>query len=397
MTDWQKLEHDYYMPTFKRIPITLIKGQGAKVWDENDKEYLDFVSGIAVNSLGHCHPVVVKAITEQANTLMHTSNLYYTIPQLKLAELLVKNSCMDKVFICNSGTEATEGAVKLARRYGHIHLNGAYEVITGTGSFHGRTLAMVSASGQSKFQEPYIPIPSGFINVDYNNIEALKAATNERTCAVMMEPIQGESGVHLTDDDYLKNVREWCDQKGILLILDEIQTGAGRTGTLFAYQQYGIEPDIMTLAKGLAGGFPIGAILCKDKASVFAAGEHGSTFGGNPLACATGYAVFKTIVDNDIPLNAKVTGKYLTKRLNEMKQKYNFISDVRGRGLLQAIELSDKNAMHVVMGCLEKGLLVNKIGDSIIRFMPPLVIGRDEVDKAIDILDAVLTDICSAR
>ncbi|MFA6347053.1 MAG: acetylornithine transaminase [Dehalococcoidales bacterium] len=397
MTDWQKLEHDYYMPTFKRIPITLIKGQGAKVWDENDKEYLDFVSGIAVNSLGHCHPVVVKAITEQANTLMHTSNLYYTIPQLKLAELLVKNSCMDKVFICNSGTEATEGAVKLARRYGHIHLNGAYEVITGTGSFHGRTLAMVSASGQSKFQEPYIPIPSGFINVDYNNIEALKAATNERTCAVMMEPIQGESGVHLTDDDYLKNVREWCDQKGILLILDEIQTGAGRTGTLFAYQQYGIEPDIMTLAKGLAGGFPIGAILCKDKASVFAAGEHGSTFGGNPLACATGYAVFKTIVDNDIPLNAKVTGQYLTKRLNEMKQKYNFISDVRGRGLLQAIELSDKNAMHVVMGCLEKGLLVNKIGDSIIRFMPPLVIGRDEVDKAIDILDAVLTDICSAR
>ena len=397
MTDWQKLEHDYYMPTFKRIPITLVKGQGAKVWDENDKEYLDFVSGIAVNSLGHCHPVVVKAITEQANTLMHTSNLYYTIPQLKLAELLVKNSCMDKVFICNSGTEATEGAVKLARRYGHLHLNGAYEVIAGTGSFHGRTLAMVSASGQSKFQEPYIPIPSGFINVEYNNIEALKAATNERTCAVMMEPIQGESGVHLTDDDYLKNVREWCDQKGILLILDEIQTGAGRTGTLFAYQQYGIEPDIMTLAKGLAGGFPIGAILCKDKASVFAAGEHGSTFGGNPLACATGYAVFKTIVDNDIPLNAKVTGKYLTKRLNEMKQKYNFISDVRGRGLLQAIELSDKNAMHVVMGCLEKGLLVNKIGDSIIRFMPPLVIGRDEVDKAIDILDAVLTDICSAR
>ncbi|MDD3994328.1 MAG: aminotransferase class III-fold pyridoxal phosphate-dependent enzyme, partial [Dehalococcoidales bacterium] len=280
---------------------------------------------------------------------------------------------------------------------GHLHLNGAYEVITGTGSFHGRTLAMVSASGQSKFQEPYIPIPSGFINVEYNNIEALKAATNERTCAVMMEPIQGESGVHLTDDDYLKNVREWCDQKGILLILDEIQTGAGRTGTLFAYQQYGIEPDIMTLAKGLAGGFPIGAILCKDKASVFAAGEHGSTFGGNPLACATGYAVFKTIVDNDIPLNAKVTGKYLTKRLNEMKQKYNFISDVRGRGLLQAIEFSDKNALSVVMGCLEKGLLVNKIGDSIIRFMPPLVIGRDEVDKAIDILDAVLTDICSAR
>ncbi len=397
MTDWHKLEHDYYMPTFKRIPITLVKGQGARVWDDNDREYLDFVSGIAVNSLGHCHPVVVKAITEQANTLMHTSNLYYTIPQLKLAELLIKNSCMDKVFICNSGTEATEGAVKLARRYGHLHLNGAYEVITGTGSFHGRTLAMVSASGQTKFQEPYIPIPSGFINVEYNNIEALKAATNERTCAVMMEPIQGESGVHLPDNDYLQKVRAWCDEKGILLILDEIQTGAGRTGTLFAYQQYGIEPDIMTLAKGLAGGFPIGAILCKDKASVFAAGEHGSTFGGNPLACATGYAVFKTIVDNDIPLNAKLTGQYLTKRLNEMKQKYNFILEVRGRGLLQAIEISDKNALSVTVGCLEKGLLVNKIGDSIIRFMPPLIIGRDEVDKAIDILDAALSDTSPVR
>jgi predicted acetylornithine/succinylornithine family transaminase len=397
MSNWFSLEQEYYMPTFKRIPVTLVKGQGAKVWDENGKEYLDFVSGIAVNSLGHCHPVVVKAISEQANTLMHTSNVYYTIPQLKLAELLVKNSCLDKVFICNSGTEATEGAVKLARRYGHLHLNGAYEVITGTGSFHGRTLAMVSASGQSKFQEPYIPIPSGFINVEYNNIDALKEATTDKTCAVMMEPIQGESGVHLPDDDYLKKVKAWCYEKGILLILDEIQTGVGRTGTLFAYQQYGVEPDIMTLAKGLAGGFPIGAILCKNKASVFAAGEHGSTFGGNPLACATGYAVFKTVVDNDISLNAKVTGQYLTKRLNEMKQKYGSIAEVRGRGLLQAIELSDKHALPVVMGCLEKGLLVNKIGDSIIRFMPPLIIGRDEVDKAIDILDAALSDICTVK
>ena len=397
MSNWQELEHEYYMPTFKRIPVTLVKGQGAKVWDENDKEYLDFVSGVAVNSLGHCHPVVVKAISEQAGTLMHTSNVYYTIPQVKLAELLVKNSCLDKVFICNSGTEATEGAVKLARRYGHLHLNGAYEVITGTGSFHGRTLAMVSASGQTKFQEPYIPIPSGFVNVEYNNIDAIKAATTDKTCAVMMEPIQGESGVHLPDDDYLKKVRQWCDQKGLLLILDEIQTGVGRTGTLFAYEQYGVEPDIMTLAKGLAGGFPIGAILCKNKASVFAAGEHGSTFGGNPLACATGYAVFKTIVDDDISLNAKVTGQYLTKKLNELKQKYSFISEVRSRGLLQAIELDGKNAMPVVMNCLENGLLVNKIGDSIIRFMPPLIIGRDDIDKAIDILDSALSDICQTN
>jgi predicted acetylornithine/succinylornithine family transaminase len=397
MSNWQELEHEYYMPTFKRIPVTLVKGQGAKVWDDNGKEYLDFVSGIAVNSLGHCHPVVVNAVTEQVNTLIQTSNNYYTIPQLKLAELLVKNSCLDKVFICNSGTEATEGAVKLARRYGHLHLKGAYEVITGTGSFHGRTLAMVSASGQTKFQEPYIPIPSGFVNVEYNNIDAIKAATTEKTCAVMMEPIQGESGVHLPDDDYLKKVRQWCDEKGILLILDEIQTGIGRTGTLFAYEQYGVEPDIMTLAKGLAGGFPIGAILAKNSASVFAAGEHGSTFGGNPLACATGYAVLKTIVDNGISLNAKVTGQYLTKKLNELKQKYGIISEVRGRGLLQAIEFEDKIALPVLMGCLENGLLLNKVGDTILRFMPPLVIGRDDIDKAIDILDPVLSSMCKTN
>jgi predicted acetylornithine/succinylornithine family transaminase len=397
MSNWQELEHEYYMPTFKRIPVTLVRGQGIKVWDDNGKEYMDFVSGIAVNSLGHCHPVVVKAVTEQVNTLIQTSNNYYTIPQLKLAELLVKNSCLDKVFICNSGTEATEGAVKLARRYGHIHLNGAYEVITGTGSFHGRTLAMVSASGQTKFQEPYIPIPSGFVNVEYNNIDAIKAATTDKTCAVMMEPIQGESGVHLPDDDYLKKVRAWCDEKGILLILDEIQTGIGRTGTLFAYQQYSVEPDIMTLAKGLAGGFPIGAILAKGRASVFAAGDHGSTFGGNPLACATGYAVLKTIIDNDISLNAKVTGQYLTQKLNELKQKYNFIKEARGRGLLQAIEFDSKIASQVVMACLENGLLLNKVGDTIIRFMPPLIIGRDDIDKALDILDAVLSDICPAK
>jgi acetylornithine/N-succinyldiaminopimelate aminotransferase len=397
MSNWQELEHEYYMHIFNRIPVTLVKGQGAKVWDDNGKEYLDFVSGIAVNSLGHCHPVVINAVTEQVKTLIQTSNNYYTIPQLKLAELLVKNSCLNKVFICNSGTEATEGAVKLARRYGHLFLKGAYEVITGTGSFHGRTLAMVSASGQVKFQEPYIPIPSGFINVEYNNIEAIKAATTEKTCAVMMEPIQGESGVNLPDDDYLKQVRQWCDEKGILLILDEVQTGIGRTGTLFAYQQYGVEPDIMTLAKGIASGVPIGVIMAKDRASVFTPGEHGSTFGGNPLACAAGYAVLKTIIDNDVPLNAKVTGQYLTKRLKDMQKKYSFITEVRGRGLLQAIDFDSKIALKVLMSCLEEGLLLNKVGDITLRFMPPLIIGRDDIDKAIDILDKVLSGICPVK
>ncbi len=288
MSRWQELEHKYYMNTFERTPVTLVRGQGARVWDEDGRQYLDFVAGWAVNSLGHCHPVVVEAVCKQVNTLIQTSNSFYTIPQIQLAELLVQNSGLDKVFLCNSGLEANEGAVKLARRYGKLHLDGAYQVITTLGSFHGRSLAMVAASGQSKYQQPYLPLPAGFTNVEYNNVEAIQAATTRQTCAVMLEPIEGEGGVNVPGSDYLPAVRAWCDQSGILLILDEIQTGIGRTGTLFAYEQTGIKPDIMTLAKGLASGIPIGAVVASDKASVFAPGEHGSTFGGNPVACAAG-------------------------------------------------------------------------------------------------------------
>ncbi|GAI77305.1 unnamed protein product, partial [marine sediment metagenome] len=297
MSNWQELEHQYFMHTFDRVPVTLVKGQGARVWDEDGREYLDFVAGWAVDSLGHCHPVVAEAVTEQAHTLIQTSNQFYTIPQLRLAELLVQNSCLDKVFLCNSGAEANEGAVKLARRYGKLNLNGAYEVITAMNSFHGRTLAMTAATGQPKFQQPYLPLPLGFINVEYNNIEAIKKATTNQTCAVMLEPVEAEGGVIIPDDKYLAAVRAWCNQKGILLILDEIQTGVGRTGTLFAYEQYSIEPDIMTLAKGLGSGVPIGAVLAKDRASVFVPGDHGSTFGGNVLACAASYAALRFIID----------------------------------------------------------------------------------------------------
>ncbi len=392
MKNWQELEHKYYMPTFDRIPITLVKGQGARVWDENGREYLDFVAGWAVNSLGHCHPAVIAAVTEQVKTLIHTSNSYYTIPQLNLAELLVQNSCLDKVFLCNSGAEAAEGAVKLARRYGHLHLKGAYEVITTTGSFHGRTLAMVSASGQSKFQQPYIPLPSGFVNIEYNNIKAIEKAINNKTCAVMLEPIQGEGGVNMPDDNYLKAVQDLCKQKGLLFILDEIQTGIGRTGSLFAYEQYGVEPDIMTLAKGLASGIPIGAILAKDRASVFAAGEHGSTFGGNPLACAAGYATLKFIIDNKITENARQMGQNLSAGLKRLEQKFKFITDVRGRGLLQAMEFNSDIAQPLVMACLNGGLLVNKLKDNALRFMPPLIIGKDEIDEALGIIDKVLSN-----
>ncbi len=395
MNNWQALELKYYMPTFKRMPLTIVKGRGARVWDENGKQYLDFVAGWAVNSLGHCHSAVVDAVTEQVKTLINVSNSYYTIPQLKLAELLVQNSCLDKVFFCNSGAEATEGAVKLARRYGHLHLNGAYEVITTTGSFHGRTLAMISASGQSKFQQPYMPLPSGFINVEYNNIEAIKAAIKSNTCAVMLEPVQGEGGVNLPDDDYLKAVQELCQQRGILFILDEIQTGISRTGTLFAYQQYGIEPDIMTLAKGLASGIPIGAILAKDRASVFAVGEHGSTFGGNPVACAAGYATLKFIIDRGITDNARLMGQHLAAGLNNMKRRFNFVTDVRGLGLLQAMEFNSDIAQSLTINCLNNGLLVNKLKDNALRFMPPLIIGKGEVDEALAILDKALTVIKS--
>ncbi len=395
MSNWQELEHQYFMNTFQRIPVTLVRGQGARVWDEDGREYLDFVGGWAVNSLGHCHPVVTEAVTEQVHTLIQASNQFYTVPQVRLAELLIQNSCLDKVFFCNSGAEANEGAVKLARRYGKLHLNGAYEVITTMDSFHGRTLAMVAATGQAKFQQPYVPLPAGFINVEYNNIEAIKAVTASQTCAVMLEAVQGEGGVNLPDNNYLTAVRAWCDQMGILLILDEIQTGLGRTGTLFAYEQYGVEPDIMTLAKGLASGIPIGAILAKDRASVFTPGEHGSTFGGNPLACAAGYATLKFIIDNDIAGNAKKVGQYLVTRLEDLRRKFQFITDVRGCGLLVAMEFNSDIAQSVVMACLGGGLLVNRLKPNAVRFMPPLIINNDEVDEALGILDRALSSIDS--
>jgi len=395
VSNWKELEHKYFMHTFTRTPLTLVRGKGARVWDEDGREYLDFVAGWAVNSLGHCHPVVAEAVTEQAHTLIQTSNQFYTIPQIRLAELLVQNSCLDKVFFSNSGVEANEGAVKLARRYGKLNLDGAYEVITTTGSFHGRTLAMVAASAQAKFQQPYSPLPSGFINVEYNNIEAIKTATTNQICAVMLEPLQGEGGVNVPDDDFLRAVRAWCDQKGILLILDEIQTGTGRTGTLFAYEQYGVEPDIMTLAKGLASGVPLGAILAKDGASVFTPGEHGSTFGGNPLACAAGYATVKFIIDHDVTGNARKAGEYLTKGLENLKQKFQFITDVRGRGLLVAMEFSSDIAGAVLTACLDRGLLVNQVKPNALRFMPPLIIGNKEIDEALDILDKALSSVAN--
>jgi len=393
MTDWQELEKRYYMPTFSRVPVTLVKGRGALAWDEDGREYLDFVAGWGVNSLGHCHPVVVKAVKEQADTLIQTSNQFYTVPQLRLVQILVDNSCLDKVFLCNSGAEANEGAVKLARRYGKLNLGGAYEVITTVGSFHGRTLAMSAATGQAKFQQPFLPMPQGFINVELNNIDDIQSATTARTCAVMLELVQGEGGVNIADKSYLAAVRDWCREKGILLIVDEVQTGMGRLGTLFAYQQYGIEPDIMTLAKGLGDGVPVAAFMAKDKASVFKPGEHGSTFGGNPLCCAAGYATVKYIIDNDIAGNADRIGRYFTAGLERLKEKHGSIVDVRGKGLLLAVGFGGDIADEVAAACLKGGLLVNRLKPDALRFMPPLIIGEEEVDRALAILDEALAGV----
>ena len=393
MIDWQELAKKYLFNYLERIPVTIERGQGVRVWDDKGKEYIDFVGGWAVCALGHCHPVIIDAVNEQARTLIQTSGIYYTIPQIKLAELLVKNSCLDRVFMCNSGLEANEGAVKLARRYGKLKLNGAYEVITAFNSFHGRSLAMTAATGQPKYQEPYQPLPPGFTNVAFNDVAAIKAATTSQTCAIMLEPVQGEGGVNIPDDGYLKAVRKWCNEKGILLILDEIQTGVGRCGTLWGYQLYGIEPDIMTLAKGLGGGVPIGAFMAKESCSVFVPGDHGTTFGGNPLTCAVAYAVFKYVLDNDVPSMAKRAGEYLMKGLGTLKAKYPFITEVRGRGLLVAVQFDRDMGQEVLTRCLETGVLVNRVKPNAIRIMPSLVITAREIDNGLARLEKALGGI----
>jgi acetylornithine/N-succinyldiaminopimelate aminotransferase len=387
----QELAKKYMMGFINRIPVTFVKGKGMRLWDEDGKEYLDYVGGWAVDSLGHCPPVLSKALAEQSKTLIHVSNAYYTVPLGKLAELLVTKSCFDKIFFANSGAEANEGAIKLAKRWGALKLNGASEVITTCMSFHGRTLAMVAATGQEKMQKPYMPLTPGFINVEYNNIEAIKKATNEKTCAVMIEPLQGEGGVNIPSVAYLKQVRAWCDQKNLMLIFDEVQTGMGRLGKLFGYQVFGIEPDVITLAKGIASGVPIGAFMAKEKYSVFAPGEHGTTFGGNPLACAAGYAVSSYLIEKDVPGNASKQGAYLQLKLKELQKKHPVIKDVRGIGLLIAVEFSQDIAEAVMYACLERGLVINHLKPNMLRVIPPLIIKKADVDEGMRILDEALT------
>ena len=386
-------DQENYMPVFARYQLVLSHGEGVYAYDTNGKKYIDYLGGIAVNVLGHGHPKLVKAISDQAAKMIHCSNLYYTQVQAELAEKLVKLSGLGKVFLANSGAEANEGAMKLARKFAHQTNPDKSEIITANHCFHGRTLATLTATAQPKYQKGLEPLPAGFRYVDYNDIDALKAMMSEKTCAVMLEPIQGEGGVNIPDQEYLKQVRALCDQYGAALILDEIQTGIGRTGTMFAYEQFGIKPDIVTLAKGLAGGVPVGAFIASDTyAAAFHAGDHGSTFGGNPLACAAANTVLDTIAEENLLQNAKEVGAYFMAELKKLQAKYSgLIAEVRGKGLIIGAELT-KLGREIVDACLQDGAIINCTAGNVLRFVPPLIVTKANVDELIVILDKVFAN-----
>jgi acetylornithine/N-succinyldiaminopimelate aminotransferase len=380
------LEHQYVMGTFKRLPVTFVRGEGVRVWDDEGKEYLDLVAGIAVNLLGHAHPAVAEAVAEQARTLIHTSNLYLTEPQVRLAERLVQLSFPSRVFFCNSGAEANECAIKIARKWGRLNREGAHEIITVSGAFHGRTLATVTATGNPKYAAPFAPLPDGFVQVPFDDVEAVHAATTDKTVAVMVEPVQGESGVHVPSATYLLELRRWCDQENLLLIFDEVQSGLGRTGRWFAHQHVDAVPDVMTLAKGLGGGVPIGACLAGPRADVFEPGDHGSTFGGNPLACAAALAVLQAIEDEGLVGHAAEMELPLREELESLPG----VAEVRGVGLMQAVQFEEPIAKDFQTRCLAGGLIVNAVDEHSVRFVPPLILSVDDIAEAGEKMRAAL-------
>jgi acetylornithine aminotransferase len=391
---WVEKSDKYIMKTYGRYPIVPVKGQGCKLWDADGKEYLDFLGGVAVNNLGHCHPKVVAALQKQAAELIHCSN-YYQIPQqIELAELLCSHSFADKAFFCNSGAEANEAAIKLARKYSRdTYGPERYEIITATDSFHGRTMATVSATGQEKVQRFFDPLLHGFKHVPFDDAAALEAAVTPNTCAVMLEPIQGEGGMNMPSPGYFQAVREICDRHGLLLIFDEVQVGMGRTGTLFAYEHFGVTPDIMTLAKALAGGAPIGTMLAKDQfAAAFVPGTHGSTFGGNPLVCAAAIATVRTILEDGLLNRCEEIGEYLTGELEALGKKYSFVKEVRGVGLMIGMSLAVPGADIVKKGH-QRGVLLNVTHDTVLRFVPPLVVTKQEINAMIAILDGIFAEV----
>ena len=395
MTDEQIYAKDArdYLPVFARYKIVLDHGDGVYVYDTHGKKYIDFLGGIAVNVLGHNHPELVKAVADQAGKMIHCSNLYYTQVQADAAEKLTKLSGLDKVFFGNSGAEANEGAIKLARKYAHSISEDKNQIITAEHSFHGRTIATLTATGQPKYQAGFGPLPDGFDYVPYNDIAALEQIMSDKTAAVMLEPIQGEGGVHVPDAAYLTKVRELCNKHNALLIFDEIQTGIGRSGKFFTYDKFGVKPDIVTLAKGLAGGVPIGAFIASDKvASVFHAGDHGSTFGGNPLACAAANVVLDVVGNDTFLSNVDAMGEYMKSRLEKIKAQYpDLVKEVRGMGLILGMELTQPGR-DIVNACLTKGAIINCTAGNVLRFVPPLIINKEHIDEVCDILAEVLPE-----
>ena len=383
--DFQEIEQKYVMQTGKHQPLRVVRGAGMHLYDVEGREYLDMMAGIAVNALGHCHPAIVETITRQAQLLIHSSDLYYTEPKVFLAKKLVELAFPSRVFLNNSGAEANDTAIKIARKWGKKHKDGAFEIISAFGAFHGRTLASVTMGGKAAYSKWFEPLPPGFIHVPYNDLEAIKAVTNDRTVAICLEPVIGEGGVIAAAPGYLEGVRKWCDEQDVLLMLDEVQTGFGRTGRWFAHQHHGITPDVMTLAKGLGGGVPIGACLAAPRADVFEPGDHGSTFGGNPLACAAAVAVLSVIERDGLVGHAAEMGGVLHEALLDLGAK-----DVRGLGLMQAFEFAEPRAKAFQQSCLEAGLIVNAVDDNSVRLVPPLIIGTAEIDRAHSIMRKAL-------
>ncbi len=396
LEDIIQYDHQYYMNTFgNRIPVCFERGEGIYLYDKEGREYIDFFAGIAVNALGHSHPAVVKAITEQASKIMHCSNLYYIEQQALLAKLICENSCADKVFVCNSGGEANEGAFKLARAYfKKIGRPEKYEFICLDHSFHGRTITTATATGQLKYKAPYEPLTPGFKHIPINDIEALRNAINEHTCAILLEPVQGESGVYPVDVAFAKEARKLCDENNLFLIFDEVQTGFGRTGKLFGYENLGVEPDIFTLAKALGGGFPIGAVCAKNEAAKgFVPGDHGTTFGGNPLACSAALASVTTIIAQRLPENAYNMGNYMKKSIESLsKPIVDKIKEIRHRGLMFAVELKTADAADIKNRMFKEGYLIGSVGAHILRILPPLIITENDIDKFVKTLERVLAE-----
>lgn len=394
MSSWMERADRVLFQTYGRFPLNLTRGEGCRLWDEQGRAYLDLVAGLAVCNVGHCHPKVVQAIGEQAQRLIHVSNLYYTQPQVELAERLVALTFADRVFFCNSGAEANEGALKLARKVAKDREQPErYEVITMEGSFHGRTLATVTATAQEKYHHGFEPMVQGFRYVPYGDLEAARLAVNERTSAIMVEPIQGEGGVSCPPEGYLKGLRDLCDEQGILLILDEVQTGMGRTGTLFAHQSDGVTPHVMTVAKGIAGGLPMGALLATDEvAASMTPGTHATTFGGNPVAAAAGMAVLSVLVDDGLLEEMAPVAKRFKEGIEQIAQRYPQVVEVRGRGWMLGMELNEPGA-PIVRACMERGMLVNCTVEKVLRFVPPLVIGMGEAEEGLQILEEAFREV----